>query len=122
VKSTVFANERGASLVEILVSVAIMAIVFAAFLSALSTASFGVAVVNERVTAGNIARAQLEHVQKTDFIAATDYYTPAAIPHTGYSAVISVTTIITDLQLITVTVYHNGPVFTIADYKAKAKR
>jgi len=119
VKSTVFADERGTSLVEILVSVAIMAIIFATFLSALSTASFGVAVVSERVTAENIARAQLEHVQKTDFIAATDYYTPTAIPHTGYSAVISVTTIITDLQLITVTVYHNGPVFTIANYKVK---
>lgn len=115
-KLAVFADERGDSLVEILVAVAIIAIVLTAFLSALSTGSLGVSVVHERVTAENIARSQLEYVKKTGF---TDHYTPTAISHAGYSATISATTIITDLQLITVTVSHNGKsVFTIGDYKA----
>jgi len=114
VKSTAFGGERGDSLVEILVAVAIMAIVLTIFLSALSTGTLSTGVVHERVTAENIARLQLEHVKHSGF---NDHYTPAAISHPGYTAVISATTIITDLQLITVTVYHNGPVFTIEDYK-----
>jgi type II secretory pathway pseudopilin PulG len=135
VKSTVFADERGASLVEILVSVAIMAIVFAAFLSALSTASFGVAVVSERVTAQNLARDQLECIQDHPYI-------PGAIP-ISYTTVCTVTALSSypmdvsisywysptftsvpaddsGMQWITVTVYHNSePVFTIAKYKAE---
>jgi len=63
-------DERGESLIEVLMSVAIMAIVFTAFLSALCTGSFGVTVVRERVTAEDIARLQLEHVKETGFITA----------------------------------------------------
>jgi len=118
VKSTVFADERGAGLVEVVVAVAIIVIVLTVFLSALSTGSFGVSVVRERVTAENIARSQLEYVKESDFIAATDHYTPTAISHTGYTAAISATTIYTGVQLITVTISHNGePVFMIENYK-----
>jgi type II secretory pathway pseudopilin PulG len=118
VKRVLLAKEMGESLVEILVAVAIMAIVLTIFLSALSTGASSVAVVHERVTAENIARSQLEHVKNSAFVIDTDHYTPTAILHTGYSAVISATPIITDLQLITVTIFHNGePVFRIEDYK-----
>ena len=117
-KLAAFVEERGASLIEILVAVAIIAIVLTVFLSALSTGAFSVAVVRERVTAENIARSQLEHVKETDFIAGTDHYTPTAISHSGYTVVISATPIITDMQLITVTVfYDDDPTFTIEDYK-----
>jgi len=105
-------------LVEVLVSVAIMAIILTAFLSALSTASFSVSVVRERVTAENIARLQLEYVKETGFISGTDHYTPTAISHLGYRAAISATTVYADMQLITVTVSHNGePVFAVENYK-----
>lgn len=118
-KSTALADERGESLVETLVAVAIIAIVLTTFLVALSTATWGVATVRERVTAVNLARAQLEHVQETNFIADTDHYTPTAISHSGYDATISAATIYTGVQQITVTIYHNGPVFTIGNYKVK---
>ena len=117
-KSIAFADERGESLVEVLVSVAIMAIVLTTFLSALSTGSFATRVVHERVTAENIARLQLEHVKETGFIAVADHYTPATISHPGYTAAISATSVCSDMQLITVTVSHNGEtLFTIANYK-----
>ena len=117
-KSITFADERGESLVEILMSVAIMAIVLSGFLAALSTGAFSVAVVRERVTAENIARLQLEYVKETRFIAGTDHYTPTTISHPGYSAAISATSVYSDMQLITVTVSHNGEtLFTIANYK-----
>ncbi len=109
---------RGASLVEVLVAVAIIAIVVTIFLYALSTGSLGGGVVRELVTAENIARSQLEYMKETDFIAGTDHYTPTTISHPGYSATISATTIYTGLQLITVTVFHGGEaVFTIENYK-----
>jgi len=117
VKLAIWGNEEGASLVEVLVAVAIMAIVFTIFLSALSTGSFGVATVRERVTAENIARSQLEYVKETGFITGTNSYTPTTIAPIGYAATISATTIYPGVQLITVTVYHNGPVFTLEDYK-----
>ena len=117
-KSTAFANERGIGLVEILVAVAIMAIVFTAFLAALSTGAFSVAQVRKQVTAENIARSQLEYVKQSDFISGTNYYTPTTISSSWYAATISATTIYTDLQLITVTVFYNGePTFTMEEYK-----
>ena len=120
-KSITFADERGESLVEILMSVAIMSIVLGGFLAGLSTGALGVSVVRERVTAENIARLQLEYVKETGFIADADHYVPTGISdsHPGYTAAISATTIDTGLQLITVTVFHNGEtLFTIANYKA----
>jgi type II secretory pathway pseudopilin PulG len=136
VKSAVFADERGTSLAEILVSVAIVAIVFTVFLSALSTGISGVSVARERVTAQNLARAQLECIQDHPYI-------PGAIP-ISYTTVCTVTalssypmdvsisywvspTFASDpllgddgMQWITVTVYHQGePVFTIEKYKAE---
>ena len=132
----VFADERGMSLVEVLVSVAIIAIVFTAFLSALSTATWGVAVVRERVTAQNLARAQLECIQHHPYV-------PHAIP-ISYTTTCTVTqlssypmdvsisywvspTFTSDpllgddgMQWITVTVYHNSEsVFTIEKYKVE---
>jgi len=118
VKLAVFADERGAGLVEVLVAVAIMAIVLTVFLSALSTGSLGVSVVHERVTAENIARSQLEYVKETDFITGTNSYTPTTISPIGYTATISATTIDTGLQLITITVFYDGaPTFTMEEYK-----
>jgi len=111
-------DERGVSLVEVLAALAIVAIVVTAFLAALYTGARSAGVVRERVTAENIARSQLEQVKETDFIAGTDHYTPSAISHPGYTAVISAATIITDMQWITVTILYNGErTFTMEEYK-----
>ncbi len=137
VKQTVLASEKGISLVELLVSLAIIAITFAAFLAALSTASFSVAVVRERVTAENLARAQLECIQKHPYITGalpisyTDVCTVTTPDFPSYLAEISgisywytaTSSFSSDpahdsgMQWITVTVYHNGPVFSIETYK-----
>ena len=136
-KSTVFADERGTSLVEILVSVAIMAIVFTALLTALSTASVGVATVRERVTAQNLARSQLECIQDHPYIDGAipiDYTTTCTVTQlSSYPMDVSIsywdssteafTSVPGDdsgMQWITVTVYHNSEsVFTIEKYKAE---
>ena len=103
---------------EVLVAVAIIAIVITAFLAALSTGTLSVGVVRKRVTAENIARSQLEYVKHSDFITNTNYYTPTTVSPSRYTATISTTTIYTGLQLITVTVFHNDErVFAIENYK-----
>ena len=63
-----FADEGGESLAEVLVAVAIIAIVLSGFLAALSTGTLGVGVVRERVTAQNLARAQLECIKDLPYI------------------------------------------------------
>ncbi len=134
-KLAVFADEKGAGLVEVLVAVAIIVIVLTVFLSALSTGSLGVSVVHERVTAENLARSQLECIKNHRYIT-------GAIPisYTTACTVMQLSTYPVDLsisywysptetftstapndsgmQWITVTVSHNGEqVFTIEEYK-----
>lgn len=136
-KSTVLADERGMSLVEILVSVAIIAIVLTTFLAALSTATWGVATVRERVTAANLARKQLECIQDHPYVpsaAPISYTTTCTVTQlSSYPMDLSIsywysptatppftTTPGLDLgmQWITITVFHNSEqVFTIANYK-----
>lgn len=118
-KLAVFADERGAGLVEVLVTVAIMAIVLTIFLSALSTGSLGVNVVHQRVTAENIARSQLEYVKNQDYITTTDY-SLISVPssYSAYTITVQSPEISDGLQLITVTVSYDGePTFTIEEYK-----
>ena len=135
-KPTAFVDERGESLAEILVSVAIMAVVITAFLAALSTGVCNVAIVRKRVTAENLARAQLEHIKNHAYITGTTSYPIVEQPE-YYATTINISywdkaeeTFTTDpnadlegcegcgMQWITVTVSYDGkPVFTVADYK-----
>ena len=135
-KVVVFADEKGTSMVELLVSVAIIAIVFTAFLSALSTANLGVALVRERVTAENLARSQLECIQGHPYIpgaAPISYTTTCSVTQlSSYPIDVSISywdspteTFVSDpladsgMQWITVTIFHNSKqVFTIGNYKA----
>ncbi len=137
-KLSVVADERGTSLVEVLVSVAIIAIVLSAFLAALSTGALSVSVVHERVTAENLARAQLECIQKHPYITGalpisyTDVCTVTTPDFPSYLAEISgisywytaTSSFSSDpahdsgMQWITVTISHHGEqVLTIGDYK-----
>jgi len=129
VKLAAFADERGAGLVEVLVAVAIMAIVLTIFLSALVTGGLGVRVVHERVTAENIARSQLEYIKNYTYTnGAISYPTvehsedyPITIDisywHSPTQQFTSTRAADSGMQWITITVSHNGEVFTIENYK-----
>jgi len=133
VKSTAFAEERGESLVEILVSVAIIAIVLTAFLVALSTGAFSVAPVRKRVTAENLARAQLEYIKNYTYTTSYPTITPSTDYPATYSPTVGVSywfsptetftsnpSVDSGMQWITITISHNGEqVFTIEDYKVE---
>jgi len=135
-KLVVFADERGESMVELLVSLAIIAIVLTTFLAALSTATWGVATVRERVTAQNLARAQLECIQHHRYIdraAPISYTTTCTVTQlSSYPMDLSISYWVSPtftspppaddsgMQWITVTIRHKGEeVFVIGNYKVE---
>ena len=108
-------SQKGFSLIEVLVSVMVLAIIGLAFLSALDTGARATLIMDERTTARNLACSQMEYVKSQDYAAS---YTPASIPsgkdYVGYSANITAEPLhdADDIQKITVTIEHNNKVVT----------
>jgi len=112
-------SERGVGLIETLIAVAITAIAITALLAALSTGSMAVQKSDERVTAENLARAQMEYTKGLAYLTAPASYATIAAP-SGYSISAEATSISgrdADIQKITVTVSYNGDTFTGEDFK-----
>ena len=130
-------NEKGQSLVEVLIALAILGIVAVSFLTALAMASTAVIVSDEQTTAESLARSELEYVRSQTFsanpwsyaVSTTSYSTSSSYPswwdsdnpHTippeyqGYSVAASATGYDADgdggaddgIWEITVEVYHS---------------
>jgi len=60
-------NEKGISLIEVIIALALLGIVGLAFLGALSTASKAVFIVDERATAESLARTEMEYVKSQPY-------------------------------------------------------
>jgi len=116
-------RERGSTLVGELVAVAILGMALVVLLSAISTSIMGVAVVERRVVAENLARTQLETVKAAAYQENPILVPYPTIPVTGtYSVAVTVTYWISPtgpfttalqvpdsgLQCITVTVDNQG--------------
>ncbi len=69
-------NEKGLSLMEVVIALALLGVIGLAFLGALSTASKGVFVTDERATAESLARSEMEYVKRQPY--AEDDYIPWA--------------------------------------------
>jgi len=112
-------SDRGVGLVETLIAVAIVAIAITAFLAALSTGSMAVQRSDGRITAENLARAQMEYTKGLAYLTAPASYATIAAP-SGYSISANATSISgrdTDIQKITVTVTYDGNTFTMEGFK-----
>lgn len=68
-------RERGYSLLEVIIAMALLGIVAVALLSALATASRTVFVTDERATAESLARSQMEYVRDQEYSPAPWDYT-----------------------------------------------
>lgn len=132
-------NEKGFTLIEVLVALAITSLIVVAFLMAMNIAHRATFISNERTTAESLARSQMEDIKNEPYINYSDplhgVYVTTAYP-TGYG--ISFTVIPFDpgtgnpysdlgggifdgddgIQKIAVTVDHNGnDVLTLEGYK-----
>ncbi len=61
-------NEKGFALIEVIIAIALLGIISAAFLGALATASKAIFVSDERATAESLARSQMEYVKNETYI------------------------------------------------------
>ncbi len=84
-------NERGFSLIEVLIATALLGIIAVAFLAVLSTASRVVFIADERAVAESLARSQMEWVKGLPYVRYAVRYDPAPIPreHAGFSVTIA---------------------------------
>jgi prepilin-type N-terminal cleavage/methylation domain-containing protein len=66
-------SEKGFSLVEVIIAIALIGIIAVAFLGALATGSRAIFIADERATAESLARTQMEYVKNQDYVYAADY-------------------------------------------------
>ena len=62
-----FQEERGFTLVEVLVAVAILAVIGVVFMNAMTTSFRSVGIQDEQITADSLARTQLEIIKAADY-------------------------------------------------------
>jgi prepilin-type N-terminal cleavage/methylation domain-containing protein len=119
-------RESGFSLIEVLISLALLGLVAGGLLGGLSVASRGVSLADARETAKNLAEYQIEYIRGQGFISSrTDqsdpYQVPSPLPseYAGYQASILVAGLYDDnSQKITVTVSRYSQVlFSLESYR-----
>ena len=129
-------GERGMSLIELLMALAIMALAGVAFLAALTTASRGIMVSQNHVTLESLAKSQIDYVKSQPYDDVNDppqYLTQTENIPSGYNIALLTTRLdpkndgidnVDGLQQITVTVNHvdsagNTTAITVSDYRVQ---
>ncbi len=110
-------SEKGFSLIEVMIAIALLGIIGVAILGALATASNAMFVADERATAESLARSQIEYIKNQPYAGS---YTPEPISdeYEGYLVTIADELIEIGLQKITITIEHHGEeVITLEGYK-----
>jgi len=121
-------SQKGFLLIEILVGLALLGIIGAAFVNGLSTTFKGVTVSQERVTAESLAKSQIEYIKVQDYIPVAEYgigdppksyeliQIPPDLVAAGYTVEINppelapgtIPSDVIELQSVTVAVKRNG--------------
>ena len=74
-------NEKGFSLIEVVIALLLLGIIGVALLSGLATASMALVIADERATAESLARSQMEYVKNQAYITAAPY--DSGVPGSG---------------------------------------
>lgn len=114
--------EDGFSLVESLISIAVIGVVISAFIGALSTGSIIVGELNQETVAHQLAQSQIEQTKAAPYSTTGASYTTISAP-AGYSISMTVNSALytnSNIQKLTVTISRNtAPVLTVEDYKVQ---
>jgi prepilin-type N-terminal cleavage/methylation domain-containing protein len=112
-----FKDERGLTLVESLVTIAIVGVVLTTFAVALSTGSMAVSESDQQVTVQSLARNQMEYTKGYPYNpAATTYPTVNTVEN--YSISVAVAQVEVNLQKVTASISKEGQVLlSVDDYK-----
>ncbi len=109
-------QERGESLIELLIAVGIISMTLVVFIMSLSTGAMGVGLNTRRTMATTLASSQLEAIKASAYIT-SGAYAPITGPD-GYTILIDTAVISTGLQQVTTTVRYDGQVLAqISNYK-----
>jgi prepilin-type N-terminal cleavage/methylation domain-containing protein len=113
-------GQRGMTLVESLVAIAIMGGVLVVMILAMSGGALAVGENQQEAAAQEIARSQMEYVKSCDYNSVATTYPTVTAP-AGYSISVGVTSVPgtnTDIQKVTAGIYRDGSlVMTVSDYK-----
>ncbi len=111
-------RERGSSLIETIVALALLGIIGVSFLGATATSSNTRLIADEHASARILAEFQMEDIKKQTYAFS---YDPVPIPpgYPGYSAVIDIESLRNgNIQKITVTImHHNKDITKLESYK-----
>ena len=72
-------NEKGFSLIEVVIALALLGIIAIAVLSGLATASIALIIADERTTSESLARSQMEYVKNCSYENEATSYPAASI-------------------------------------------
>lgn len=103
-------GERGVSLLESLVAVAILGLAVVATLTALSTGSLAVATADQEATAQSLARWQLEEIKAAPYSAVY-----STITQPDYNISVGVSPMAINIQKITVTISRASKVLQVVE-------
>jgi prepilin-type N-terminal cleavage/methylation domain-containing protein len=118
-------SEKGFSLIEVLVSLAILGLLAVGFLVALATSSRAAVQIDRMDTARALAQSQMEFVKEQPFNLSGQYLINNSVmpQYPGYSVLISsipATNRDSLIQKITVSITNSGKtIATLQDYKVK---
>ena len=118
-------RESGTTLVEVLVSLAILGAISGAFLSGVASTTTTTVITDKLATAESLARSQMEWTKNADYVYGASLYTAAPLPdnddHANYAVAIASESLNTPddgIQKITVTVTHfEEEILTLVSYK-----
>ena len=114
-------SSRGFTLVEVVIAIALIAIIGVGFLGGLSNAMWSLHIADVRTTAESLARSEMEYLKSMGYDADAEDYGPVErTGYEGYPVQVSFRDIDDGLQEITVVVGHHerAEIVTLAGYRA----